>query len=216
MWRYACPRRRVWEILSPVPVSGKCNEKDYERLFIRNPEVKAREGKMAYVRPEYHDRIMRIIRVIGHDRLNLSAYIDHVLTHHFNQCEDAIKAFTPGTTIQYSNQKREYMNETISMTDILLAVSVGCNLCSCSCFFTTVSWKPRCSGSSRDYRIVAVAGKQRDKRARQHIRKSPRQRRTLSVRAVSGWHPPGQPLPYRRNKPPLRKKALSCRRKRLL
>ena len=67
------------EILSPVPVSGKCSEKDYERLFIRDPEVKAREGKMAYVRPEYH-------------RLTLSAYIDHVLTHHFNQCEDAIKS----------------------------------------------------------------------------------------------------------------------------
>ena len=67
------------EILSPVPVSGKCSEKDYERLFIRDPEVKAREGKMAYVRPEYHERIMRITRVIGHDRLTLSAYIDHVL-----------------------------------------------------------------------------------------------------------------------------------------
>ena len=61
------------EILSPVPVSGKCCEKDYERLFIRDPEVKAREGKMAYVRPEYHERIMRITRVIGHDRLTLSA-----------------------------------------------------------------------------------------------------------------------------------------------
>lgn len=80
------------EILSPVPVSGKCSEKDYERLFIRDPEVKAREGKMAYVRPEYHERIMRITRVIGHDRLMLSAYIDHVLTHHFNQCEDAIRS----------------------------------------------------------------------------------------------------------------------------
>ncbi len=84
--------RRVWEILSPVPVTDKCCEKDYERLFIRDPEVKAREGKMAYVRPEYHERIMRITRVIGHDRLTLSAYIDHVLTYHFNQCEDAIKS----------------------------------------------------------------------------------------------------------------------------
>ena len=80
------------EILSPVPVSGKCSEKDYERLFIRDPEVKAREGKMAYVRPEYHERIMRITRVIGHDRLTLSAYIDHVLTQHFDQCEDAIRS----------------------------------------------------------------------------------------------------------------------------
>ncbi len=80
------------EIISPVPENGKCGEKEYERMFIREPEMKAREGKMAYVRPEYHDRIMRITRVIGHDRLSLSAYIDHVLTHHFDQCEDAIKS----------------------------------------------------------------------------------------------------------------------------
>ena len=80
------------KILSPVPVNGRCGEKDYERLFIREPEVKAREGKMAYVRPEFHERIMRITRVIGHDRLSLSAYIDHVLAHHFKQCEEAIKS----------------------------------------------------------------------------------------------------------------------------
>ena len=80
------------EIQSSVSISYRCSEKEYERLFIREPEVKAREGKMAYVRPEYHDRIMRIIRVIGHDRLNLSAYIDHVLTQHFDQCEDAIRS----------------------------------------------------------------------------------------------------------------------------
>ena len=83
--------RRVWNPVA-CPGSGKCCEKDYERLFIRDSEVKAREGKMAYVRPEYHERIMCITRVIGHDRLMLSAYIDHVLTHHFNQCEDAIKS----------------------------------------------------------------------------------------------------------------------------
>ena len=46
----------------------------------------------AYVRPEFHDRIMRITRVIGHDKLSLSAYIDHVLAHHFTQCEEAIKS----------------------------------------------------------------------------------------------------------------------------
>ena len=66
------------EIQSSVSISYRCSEKEYERLFIREPEVKARAGKMAYVRPEYHERIMRITRVIGHDRLTLSAYIDHV------------------------------------------------------------------------------------------------------------------------------------------
>ena len=68
------------------------NEEDYLEMFIKGAETAARSGKMAYVRREYHDRIMRITRVIGHDRLSLSAYIDHVLTHHFNQCEEAIKS----------------------------------------------------------------------------------------------------------------------------
>ena len=80
------------EFKSSITVNSVCSAQDYRRLFIREPEVKARAGKMAYVRPEFHDRIMRITRVIGHDRLSLSAYIDHVLTHHFNQCEEAIKS----------------------------------------------------------------------------------------------------------------------------
>ena len=121
------------EILSLVPVSGKCSEKDYERLFIRDPEVKAREGKMAYVRPEYHERIMRITRVIGHDRLTLSAYIDHVLTHHFNQCEDAIKSL----------YARNY--NSVFYWRYRSAATCG----SCSCSFTSASWKRGLSASSR-------------------------------------------------------------------
>ena len=39
---------------------------------------------------------------------------------------EAQRAFLPEITIQYSIQKRKVMNYTISMTDIVLAVSVGC------------------------------------------------------------------------------------------
>ena len=67
------------------------NEEDYLEMFIKGAETAARSGKMAYVRREYHDRIMRITRVIGKDKLTLSGYIDHVLTQHFLQCGDVIK-----------------------------------------------------------------------------------------------------------------------------
>lgn len=79
------------EIMSPAPTDGKYGEKEYLRRFIREPEVKARSGKMTYIRPEYHERILRIIRVIGNDGMTLSGYIDHVLELHFAQCEDAIR-----------------------------------------------------------------------------------------------------------------------------
>ncbi len=64
---------------------------EFMELFIRSPDTAARSGKTAYIRPEYHDRIMRITRVIGKNKLSLSAYLDHVLTHHFAMFEEAIR-----------------------------------------------------------------------------------------------------------------------------
>lgn len=66
-------------------------EDEFMELFIRSPDTAARSGKTAYIRPEYHDRIMRITRVIGKNKLSLSAYLDHVLTHHFAMFEEAIR-----------------------------------------------------------------------------------------------------------------------------
>lgn len=67
-------------------------EQEYMAAFIRPSESPARNGKMAYVRQEYHDRIMRITHVIGKGKLSLSAYIDHVLTQHFAENEDVIRS----------------------------------------------------------------------------------------------------------------------------
>lgn len=67
------------------------SEQEYLELFIREVEMAARSGKLVYVRKEYHDRILRIIRVIGKDKLSLFGYIDHVLTQHFEEYEEVIK-----------------------------------------------------------------------------------------------------------------------------
>lgn len=67
------------------------NEEEYLELFIREAEMAARSGKLVYVRKDYHDRILRIIRVIGKDKLSLFGYIDHVLTLHFEEYEEVIK-----------------------------------------------------------------------------------------------------------------------------
>ena len=34
---------------------------------------------------------MKIIQVIGKNGISLAGYIDHVLTHHFEQYEEAVK-----------------------------------------------------------------------------------------------------------------------------
>lgn len=73
---------------------------DYESLFIRTANgITAREGKTVYIRKQYHDRILKIVQVIGGNELSLFSYLDNVLEHHFASFQDEI-------TTQY-NRKNE-------------------------------------------------------------------------------------------------------------
>jgi len=64
---------------------------DYETLFIRVAGgITAREGKTVYIRKEYHDRILKIVRVIGGNELSLFSYLDNVLEHHFALFQEEI------------------------------------------------------------------------------------------------------------------------------
>lgn len=64
---------------------------DYESLFIRGAGgITAREGKTVYIRKQYHDRILKIVRVIGGNDLSLFSYLDNVLEHHFALFQEEI------------------------------------------------------------------------------------------------------------------------------
>jgi len=52
-------------------------------MFIKESNTVARTGKTVYVRKEFHDRITKIIQVIGDNEVSLFSYIDNVLAHHF-------------------------------------------------------------------------------------------------------------------------------------
>lgn len=56
---------------------------DYETLFIRNAASNTRSGKTVYIRREFHERITRIVQVIGKNEVSLYSYLDNVLEHHF-------------------------------------------------------------------------------------------------------------------------------------
>lgn len=64
---------------------------DYESLFIRTANgITAREGKTVYIRKQYHDRILKIVQVIGGNELSLFSYLDNVLEHHFATFQEEI------------------------------------------------------------------------------------------------------------------------------
>lgn len=69
----------------------KGKAQDYESLFIRTANgITAREGKTVYIRKQYHDRILKIVQVIGGNELSLFSYLDNVLEHHFASFQDEI------------------------------------------------------------------------------------------------------------------------------
>ena len=63
---------------------------DYLALFIRQSDGKARLGKHVPIRQEYHERIQKIVRVIGNDEVSIFNYIDNVLSRHFEDFQEEI------------------------------------------------------------------------------------------------------------------------------
>lgn len=63
---------------------------DYESLFLVNAEIPTRSGKLVSIREKYHDRIARIVQVIGKKEVSIFSYIDNVLNHHFETFQNEI------------------------------------------------------------------------------------------------------------------------------
>ena len=71
-------------------VKRKRKSQDYETLFIKEVHITARLGKTVYIRKEFHDRILKIVQVIGANEVSLFSYIDNIIAHHFDMFQDDI------------------------------------------------------------------------------------------------------------------------------
>lgn len=65
----------------------------YLRDFINTPPTagSVRSGKQVFISPENHERISRIVTIIGGKETNISTYINTVLDAHFNKYGDVIR-----------------------------------------------------------------------------------------------------------------------------
>lgn len=68
----------------------KSLEGSYGDHFLKTHSMTKRGDKGIYIRQEYHERLSRIIQVIGRDQIPLYAYLDNILEHHFEVFEKAI------------------------------------------------------------------------------------------------------------------------------
>ena len=66
-------------------------DEEYMNLFSNPPMDKpARRGKSAYLRDAYHERIRQIVNALNVEGVNISSYVDMVLTDHLMRYEDQI------------------------------------------------------------------------------------------------------------------------------
>ena len=68
----------------------KNKTEDYTTLFVQETNLTARLGKTVYIRKEYHERMLKIIQVIGENEVSLFSYLDNILTQHFQTYQDEI------------------------------------------------------------------------------------------------------------------------------
>jgi len=66
-------------------------DEEYMNLF-SNPSMDkpARRGKSAYLRDAYHERIRQIVNALNIEGVNISSYVDMVLTDHLMRYESQI------------------------------------------------------------------------------------------------------------------------------
>ena len=66
-------------------------DEEYMNLFSNPPMDKpARRGKSAYLRDAYHERIRQIVNALNIEGVNISSYVDMVLTEHLMRYENQI------------------------------------------------------------------------------------------------------------------------------
>jgi len=81
-------------VVTNKPRIKKISELDYEDLFLKKSDTNARDGKTVYIRPDFHDRLSRIVQVIGEDKISIYAYLDNLLQYHFDEFgEQIIKSY---------------------------------------------------------------------------------------------------------------------------
>lgn len=62
----------------------------YEDMFISERTMNKRGDKSVYIRTVYHERLSRIVQVIGEDKIPLYVLLDNILTHHFEVFEELL------------------------------------------------------------------------------------------------------------------------------
>ena len=72
----------------PTPRKRKNSPGDYRETYFRKVELTDRQP--LYVSRTTHEKLMRIVTVIGGRKVTVSSYVENILLRHFEQYQDEI------------------------------------------------------------------------------------------------------------------------------
>lgn len=76
----------------PIDVIEKERGEQYVDKFMVDADFTARPRKQIYIRDETHERIMKLVNIVGKGQVSMSSYIDNIINDHFNVHNAEIKA----------------------------------------------------------------------------------------------------------------------------
>ena len=85
---------------TPTSRKRKGGSGDYRETYFRKVELTDRQP--LYVSRTTHEKLMRIVTVIGGRKVTVSSYVENILTRHFEQYQDEIN------TLYESNYQKPF------------------------------------------------------------------------------------------------------------
>ncbi|MDM1507623.1 DUF3408 domain-containing protein [Myroides odoratimimus] len=65
----------------------------YQELFLINDFPSTRAGKVVYIRPEYHEVLLRITQLAKEEKTTLYSYLDNILKQHLKDYNQEITQY---------------------------------------------------------------------------------------------------------------------------
>lgn len=84
-------KKKVVKPKQKATINSQKDKNDFQEIFFQKNDFTARTGKTVSIRPKHHERLLRISRVIGENKVSISNYLDNILEHHFTEFEAQIK-----------------------------------------------------------------------------------------------------------------------------
>lgn len=76
----------------PIDVIDKERGEQYVDKFMVDADFTARPRKQIYIREETHERIMKLVNIVGKGQVSMASFIDNIINEHFAIHAAEIKA----------------------------------------------------------------------------------------------------------------------------